>query len=64
MPELTTSKEAATLEKTELVEVVGTDGGSVQARLISNPAGTNDHYVDTRDENGKLVVGKKIDYVS
>lgn len=52
-------------EKSELVEVLGGEGGNtpVSARLISNPAGTNDYYSDSRNAEGKLVIGKKIDYV-
>ncbi len=52
-------------EKSPLVEVLGGDDGNtpVSARLISNPAGTNDYYSDSRSAEGKLVIGKKIDYV-
>ena len=67
MPDLNTIPSAETLdkvEKTPLVEVLGGDGGNtpVSARLISNPAGTSDYYVDSRNAEGKLVIGKKIDY--
>jgi len=68
MPELTKTPVAETLVKAEespLVEVLGGEGGNtpVSARLISNPAGTNDYYSDSRNAEGKLVIGKKLDYV-
>lgn len=71
MPEITKNvadkldKADALTEKSELVEVLGGEGGNtpVSARLISNPAGTNDYYSDSRNAEGKLVIGKKIDYV-
>ncbi len=72
MPELTKTPVAETLanaealsEKSPLVEVLGGEGGNtpVSARLISNPAGTNDYYADSRNAEGKLVIGKKLDYV-
>jgi hypothetical protein len=71
MPEITKNiaesldKADSLAEKSELVEVLGGEGGNtpVSARLISNPAGTNDYYADSRNAEGKLVIGKKIDYV-
>lgn len=54
-----------TMEKTALTEmVIEGEGGNttVSARLISNPSGTNDYYVDTRNSEGKLVIGRKIEY--
>lgn len=71
MPEITKNvaeslnKADSLTEKSELVEVLGGEGGNtpVSARLISNPAGTNDYYADSRNAEGKLVIGKKIDYV-
>ena len=46
----------------ELVEVLGGEGGTtpVSARLICNPAGTSSYYSDTRDAEGKLVIGKQL----
>lgn len=69
MPELTeatVAKKTAKTAEAELVEVLGGDGGTtpVSARLICNPAGTSDYYSDSRDADGKLVIGKLMkDYV-
>lgn len=63
MPELTKATTQQEISKTEsLVEVLGGEGGTtpVSARLICNPAGTNDYYSDSRDAEGKLVIGEQL----
>lgn len=44
--------------------VIEGEGGNttVSARLICNPINTNEYYVDTRNAEGKLVIGRQIEY--
>jgi hypothetical protein len=60
--EATVEKNTVKIAEAELVEVLGGDGGTtpVSARLICNPAGTSDYYSDSRDAEGKLVIGAKL----
>jgi hypothetical protein len=63
MPDL--AKAVKTVDDASLTEMVmeGEGGNTtVSARLISNPAGTDKYYVDTRDAESKLVIGKQIEY--
>ncbi|MCA9660358.1 MAG: hypothetical protein KC486_18590 [Myxococcales bacterium] len=62
LTEATVEKNALQTADAELVEVLGGEGGTtpVSARLICNPAGTSSYYSDTRDAEGKLVIGKQL----
>ena len=51
------------LTKENLVSIDDGNGGTISARLISHAAGTNNYYEDTRNKAGRLVIGKKLDYV-
>jgi hypothetical protein len=59
--------EEATVDstKSELTEVIDPDGGTttaeVHSRLLCKPQGGNDYFEDTRDKDGKLVIGAKVE---
>lgn len=61
MPTSLNLSQATLAESTDLTEVVQktADGNTtVSARLLCQPSGGNVLYHDTRDKDGKLLIGK------
>lgn len=49
------------VKKGSLVDVNDDDGGVIYARLVCRANGTNNYYSDTRNAEGRLVIGRKLE---